>query len=142
MIAQTNGHATKVLTGATIEERPIGELFQDLAQNTSRLVSLEMELAKTELAQTASKAGKDVGYMAAGGLVAYAGLLAIIAAVIVGLANFIPAWLSAFIIGAVVVLVGYGLLKKGMNDLKNGSLAPKQTMDSLKKDKQYLQEKI
>lgn len=137
MMSPTNGHGP----GMPVQERPLGELFQELAQETRSLASLEVELAKTEMADKASKAGKDVGFMAAGGFVAYAGLLAIIAAIIVGLANFIPAWLSALLVGAVVALIGYALIRKGMNDMKSRSLVPTQTVASLQQDREVLQDR-
>jgi uncharacterized protein (DUF983 family) len=138
-MAQSNGYGA---AHATVDDRPIGELFQDLVQDTRTLVSLELDLAKTELSDKASKTGKDIGFMAAGGFVIYAGFLAIIAAVIIGLAELIPLWLSALIVGIVVALVGYALLRKGMSDLKSRSLAPTETLDSLKRDKEWLRDQV
>jgi xanthine/uracil permease len=138
VIADSNGHGT-VTTG--VRERPLGELFQELAQDTRTLVSLELDLAKTELTTKATETGKDVGFLAAGGFVAYAGFLAIIAAIVIGLANFIPAWLSALLVGVVVAVIGYVLIRKGLNDLKKRDFKPTQTIDSLKADKEWLQER-
>ena len=55
------------------DDRSLGELFSELAQETSTLVRQEVQLAKTEMGQKASRVGKDVGFLAAGGAVAYAG---------------------------------------------------------------------
>ena len=65
------------------DDRSLGELFSELAQDTSTLVRKEVQLAKTEMSQKASRVGKDVGFLAVGGAVAYAGLLAVLAGVIV-----------------------------------------------------------
>lgn len=138
-MANWNGYG---VTEAPVDERPLGDLFQDLVQDTRTLVKLELGLAKTELSEKAAQTGKDVAFMAAGGFVAYAGFLAIIAAVIIGLAHVIPPWLSALIVGIVVALVGYALLRKGMSDLKSRSMAPKQTLDSLKRDKEWIQDQV
>lgn len=123
-------------------ERPIGEMFQELAQDARELVSLEVALAKTELSEKAAQAGKGVGFMAAGGFVIYAGFLAIMFAVIVALANLIPAWLSALLVGVVVGLIGYALVRKGMGNLKGDKLAPRQTLDTLKEDKEWAQNQV
>ncbi len=48
------------------DERTLGELFSELAQETSTLVRQEVNLAKTEMSQKASRVGKDVGFLAAG----------------------------------------------------------------------------
>lgn len=120
-------------------ERPIGEMFQELGQDISNLVSLEIALAKTELSEKAGQAGKAAGFTAAGGFVIYAGFLAIVGAIIALVANFLPLWVSALIVGVVVALIGYALVRKGMNDLKPEKLAPQQTLDSLKEDKEWAQ---
>ncbi len=119
------------------DERSLGELFSTLAQDTSTLVRQEMTLAKTEMSQKASRAGKDVGFLAAGGAVAYAGLLAILAGAIILLGQVIPMWLSAILVGLVVAGVGYFLVRKGLDALKREDLTPRQTIETLKEDQQW-----
>jgi putative superfamily III holin-X len=118
-------------------ERSLGELFSELARDTSTLVSQEITLAKIEMTQKASRVGKDVGFLAAGGAVAYAGLLAILAGIIVLLGQVIPIWLSALLVGLVVAGVGYFLVRKGLYALKREDLAPRQTIETLKEDQQW-----
>ena len=118
-------------------DRSLGELFSELAQDTSTLVRQEMTLAKTEMSQKASRVGKDVGFLAAGGAVAYAGLLAVLAGIIVLLGQIIPMWLSALLVGLVVAGVGYFLVRKGLEALKREDLAPRQTIETIKEDQQW-----
>ncbi len=118
-------------------DRSLGELFSELAQDTSTLVRQEMTLAKTEMSQKASRVGKDVGFLAAGGAVAYAGLLAVLAGIIVLLGQIIPMWLSALLLGLVVAGVGYFLVRKGLEALKREDLAPRQTIETIKEDGQW-----
>ena len=73
-------------------------------------------------------------------MVAYAGLLAILAAIIVVLDTFLPLWLAALLVGLVVVAVGYFLIKKGLDALKREDLAPRQTMETLKEDGQWIKD--
>jgi hypothetical protein len=102
------------------------------------LVRQEVELAKTEMSQKASQVGKDVGFLAAGGMVAYAGFLALIAAVIIGLGQLgVTWWLSALLVGLVVAAIGAYLVFQGINDLKNANLAPQKTIETLKEDQQW-----
>ena len=122
------------------DDRTLGELFSELAQETSTLVRQEVNLAKTEVSQKASRVGKDVGFLAAGGVVAYGGLLAILAGLIVLLGQVIPMWLSALLVGLVVVAVGYFLIKKGLDALKREDLAPRQTIETLKEDGQWIKD--
>jgi hypothetical protein len=119
------------------DDRSLGELFSELSQETTTLIRQEVNLAKTEMSQKASRVGKDVGFMAAGGAVAYAGLLAIIAGVIALLALVIPLWLSALLVGLVVAAIGYFLVKRGLDALKQEDLAPRETIETLKEDKEW-----
>ena len=122
------------------DDRSLGELFSELSQETTTLIRQEVNLAKTEMSQKASRVGKDVGFMAAGGAVAYAGLLAIVAGVIALLGLVIPLWLSALLVGLVVAAIGYFLVKRGLDALKQEDLAPRETIETLKEDKEWAKE--
>ena len=125
------------------DERSLGELFSDLVRDMGTLVSQELALARTELTTNATKVGKDIAFLAVGGMIAYAGLLAIIAAVIALIAtNGVPLWLSALIVGLVVAGIGYVLVQRGLSALKSQELAPRQTIESLKEDTQWAKEQI
>ena len=119
------------------DDRSLGELFAELAQETSTLVRQEVTLAKTEISQKASRAGRHVGVLAAGGAVAYAGLLAILAGIIFLLNYVMPLWLSALLVGLVVAVVGYLLVRRALDALKREDFTPQQTMETLKEDKQW-----
>jgi hypothetical protein len=123
-------------------DRSLGELLSDLGQYASTLVSQEIALAKAEMSEKASQAAKGAGYMAAGSLIAYAGFLAILAAVIIGLSELIPAWLAALLVGVVVAGVGYFLIQQGRENLKGENLAPRQTIASLQEDKEWVKEEV
>lgn len=122
------------------DTRSLGELFSELANETTMLVRQEIQLARTEMTQKATQAGKDVGMIGAGGALAYAGLLALIAALIIGLGELIPLWLSALIVGLVVVGVGYLLIQRGLTALKQIDPKPQQTIQSLQEDKEWVKE--
>jgi len=117
------------------EDQSLGELFAELTRETATLVRQEMALAKTEMSQKMSRVGRDVGFLAAGGAVLYAGFLALIAAAIIGLAHLGLHWgWSAFLVGLVVAGVGGFLVKTGLDNLKREDLVPRQTIESLKED--------
>jgi len=124
------------------DERSLGELFGDLARDTATLVSQEVTLAKTEMTAKATRVGKDIGFLAVGGMIAYAGLLAIIAGVILLLDEIVPLWVSALIVGAVVAGIGYVLVQRGLTALKREDLTPHQTIESLKEDTQWAKEQV
>ena len=119
------------------EDRSVGELFAELSREMTTLMRQEVHLAKTEVSQKASQIGKDIGFLAVGGAVAYAGFLALLAALILVLAIFLPGWLAALVVGLVVAGVGSFLVQKGLTDLKQIDPAPRQTVETLKEDVQW-----
>jgi xanthine/uracil permease len=124
-------------------ERSLGDLFAELSRETTTLVRQEVALAKTELTQKATRAGKDVGFLAVGGAVAYAGLLAFVAACILALHLIVHLWwLSAAIIAVVVLAIGYLLVRQGLDRLRRADLAPTRTAESLKQDAVWAKEQV
>lgn len=124
-------------------DRSLGDLFSELTEETSTLVRQEVALAKAEMSQKAAEVGKDVGFLAAGGLVLYAGLLALVAALIIGLGQAgLTWWVSALIVGIVVLAAGGALVWSGLNSLKHMSPMPQQTVDTLREDQQWAKEQM
>ncbi len=122
------------------DDRSLGELIAELSRETVTLVRQEVQLAKTEMSQKASRVGKNVGFLVVGGVVAYTGLLAIVAAVIIALGNAIPLWLSALVVGLVIAAVGGLLVVKGANTLRQEDPTPQETIETLKEDREWLRD--
>lgn len=123
------------------DERSLGELFSDLARDITTLVRQELALARTELTEKASSVGKDIAALAVGGAVAYAGFLAILAALAIGLGQLgVPWWLAALLVGLVVAGIGYALIQRGLTALRHTDLAPRRTLETLKDDVQLVKE--
>ena|SRR5690242_2390121 len=125
-----------------IEERPLGELFSDLVNETTTLVRNEVALAKVEMTQKVTKVGRNVGSLVIGGAIGYAALLALCAAAILLLDLAMPAWLAALIVGVVVAVVAWILVSKALTALRNMELKPQESVESLKEDAQWIKEQI
>ena len=114
-------------------------MFAELSRETRTLVQQELQLAKTELTEKASKMGKGAAFIVGGGLIAYGGLLAIVAAlVLILMAIGLPPWAAAFLGGVLVAGIGYLLIRAGCAALKFQDLAPRKTIETLKEDAQWL----
>lgn len=120
------------------EERSLGSLVSDLTIEMQRLVHDEIVLFKSEMSHKMRRGMKAVSFLAGGALVLYAGLLAVIAAGVFALATAIPLWLSALIVGVIVLGIGYFLVRRGIADLKQTDFTPRQTMSTLKGDKEWI----
>ncbi len=127
----------------TKEERSLGDLFSELASETSTLVKQEVALAQTELTQKATKVGKNVGYLVVGGAVAYAALLAFVAGLIIVLGNLLDNhWLAAFIVGIVIAVAAVVMIMSALSALKATGLTPTQTVETIKEDAQWLKDQV
>jgi NAD(P)H-hydrate repair Nnr-like enzyme with NAD(P)H-hydrate dehydratase domain len=114
-------------------------MFADLSRDFTRLVQQEIQLAKIELTDKAARMRKGLIFIIGGGMLAYGGFLAIIAGLVLGLiATGMPAWLAAFIAGVVLAGLGYVLVHSGVATLRPHDLTPRQTIDTLKEDAQWL----
>jgi len=115
------------------DDRSLGELLAELSRETSVLVRKEVELATTEMSSKLKTATAHGAAIAAGGALAHAGLLVFLAAVVLGLAQLgVQPWLSALLVALLVMVIGYVLVRRGMARMTATSLAPTQTMESLK----------
>jgi uncharacterized membrane protein YqjE len=124
------------------EERSIGELFGELTQDMTLLVRQEVQLARVELEQKASRIAGGLTTVGTGGFVAYVGALALGAGLILLLADLagIDAWISSLIVGGVLAIAGYVMLQGGLRRLKQTDLTPRRTVETLKDDVQWAKE--
>ena len=119
----------------TEQDRPLGELVQDLSRQTSTLIRQEMRLAQAELTEKGRHAGKGAGMFGGAGLVALYGVGALIAAAILGLATVLEPWIAAAAIGAGLLLVAGILALAGKKELEEvGPPKPEQAIDSVQRD--------
>jgi hypothetical protein len=126
------------------QERSIGELFGQLTQDMTLLVRQEMQLARSEMSEKLSRFTANLMTVATGGLVAYMGAWALVAALILALhqlANISP-WVSALIVGVVLAIAGYATLKRGLAELKRVDLAPRRTVENIKDDVQAIKDDV
>lgn len=124
------------------EQRSLGALFSDLAQETGTLVRKEVQLAKVEMTQKARVAGRDAALVAGGGAIAALGAMALMAALILAIGTLIPLWASALIIGLMVSVTGSVLVVLGIRAFKGLDPAPRQTIETLEEDKQWLRQQV
>jgi hypothetical protein len=121
-----------------VAETSIGELIGNISNDLSHLFRQEVELAKAELQQEASKAGKAAGML---GAAAFAGYLAVVLlsfAAVFGLANVMDTGWAALIVAAVWAIAGAALFVTGRNRLKTVDPVPHRTVDTLKEDARWL----
>ncbi|HEX2147088.1 MAG TPA: phage holin family protein [Pseudorhizobium sp.] len=134
-----------------MENRPLSELLSGLVGDITGLFRKEIDLAKTEASEKMSHALTGVESFAAGLVFAIAAVGVLLAALVNGLAAFFVAQgmrepsadaLSSVIVGVVVALLAYAMIKKGLATLRGENLKLDRTSSSLRRDAQMIKERV
>ncbi|GAA1897631.1 phage holin family protein [Streptomyces sodiiphilus] len=119
------------------EEDSLSEVLTDLTSDAQRLFRQEVALAKTEIRQEATRAGKAAGMFGgagfAGWMVAVFGSLA----AVLGLANVMDGGWAALIVTGVWAVAALVLYLMGRSRMREVSPRPEETIDTLKEDAQW-----
>ena len=129
----------------------IPTLLRDLRDETTTLLRQEVALAKTEMKENVSRLGGHAAQIAIGGFVAYAGVIVLLigighllGALLIraGLDDRVAQWLAPSIVGLIVAIIGWVMLSKARHAMTHDDLTPRQTIDSLRDNKQWAQSKL
>lgn len=124
------------------DERPIGQLVQDLSQQTATLVRQELHLAQLEMQQKGKRAGLGAGLFGGAGLFAVLGLGALVAAAILALATAVDPWLSALIVAVVLLVVAGVAALVGKREVTDAvPPVPERTIESVQQDVHEIKER-
>jgi hypothetical protein len=132
----------RIITGQTrtapLAAEPVRTLLRQLLGDLSTLCRQEIALAKADLTGSLCVARRSIAVLALGGAIIFAGLLALLAAAIVGLGALMPMWLAALAVGVTVVILGGVLLKVGQSAVGTAKFSPARSKESLRRDKDVL----
>lgn len=139
MDAEHNRTTSTSGTTSTSEGTSLGSLLATLTREMSSLVRQETQLAKAEMSEKTHQVMNGVAAIAIAGAVLFGGFLVLLAAAVFLLNEVLPPdttpWLSAILVGLVVAIVGYVMLKSGLKKLQTHNLMPDRTMASLQSDR-------
>jgi uncharacterized membrane protein YqjE len=120
--------------GQPADPRSLGEIVGDVAQDLSTLIKQEMDLAKVELKEEMSKAGKGAGLLGGAGLAAHMVLLFLSLTIVFALDAVLPLWLAALIVTLAWGVVAAVLAVTGRSALKQSNPQLPKTQQTLKED--------
>ena len=124
------------------EDRSIGDLFSELANETGTLIRQEVALAQAEMTRKATVAGRHAASLAIGGAIGYGAFLTLLAAVVAILSVMMPVWLAAAIVAAMAGAASYFMINSALAKFRNSDLAPSETVATLKEDAQWLKKQM
>ena len=128
---------------AATADHSTGELVKQVAEQVSVLVRDELKLAQMEMTRKGKEAGKGMGMMGGGGLVALYGVACLIACAIIALSHVLQAWLSALIIGAALLMAAAVAAAVGRGHLRKATPpTPTEAVESVKIDVGEVRERV
>jgi len=125
----------------TESNKSTGGLLTEALSHVSSLMRKEVDLARAEVNENLKSAGVALGLIVGAVVVALTALNVLSAALVAALteAGIAAGW-SAVIVGVLLAIVAYVMVRKGTSDLKLNSLAPTRTATNVKRDAQTMKE--
>lgn len=127
---------------STRDERPIGQLVQDLSHQTATLVRQELRLAQVEMQQKGKRAGTGIGLFGGAGLFAVLGLGTLVAAAVLALATAVAPWLSAVIVAVLLFAAAAVAALVGKREVTEATPpVPERAIESTQQDVQEIKQR-
>lgn len=124
------------------DNRPLAQLIGDLIESVNKLIHQELELIRVETTEKAREALMGVIGILGGMMVALAALLVLVQALVVALADYMPPAIAALIVGVVLAVIAFLLVRAGRAALDAKNLSLSKTAESLKRDKELVAETV
>jgi hypothetical protein len=108
-------------------------LLADLPQELSDLVRAEIRLLQSEFAGKLRAAGIGIGWVTLGVALVSMFLTMLVVALILGLAEFMPAWAAALTVASIALVGGIAFIAMGVASIRKG-FTPFESVDQIAKD--------
>jgi uncharacterized membrane protein YqjE len=119
------------------QDKSVSQLLSVITADLQTLFRQEVELAKAEIREEATRAGKAAGMYGGAGFAGYMVLLFLSLAAVLGLANVMDGGWAALIVTAVWGIVAAVLYQKGRARMRTVSPKPEQTVETLKENAEW-----
>ncbi|MEU3961926.1 phage holin family protein [Streptomyces buecherae] len=124
------------------KNRSVGELMSDVTSDVQQLFRQEVELAKAEVREEATKAGKAAGMFGGAGFAGYMVAVLLSLTAVFALANVMNLAWAALIVTGVWAVIGAVLFLRARAQMRAVSPKPERTMETLKEDARWARHPI
>jgi len=114
-----------------VSESSVGQLIGNISDDLTKLFRQEVELAKAEVKQEASKAGKAAGMLGGAGFAGYLAVVLLSFALVFGLSNVMDAGWAALIVAGIWGVIGAVAFVMGRKKFQQVNPKPERTLDTL-----------
>jgi hypothetical protein len=118
-------------------DQSLGELFARLTADLGALIRDEVQLAKTEVKQEITRAGRAAGLLGGAAFAGYMTVVTLSFAAAWGLAEVMAAGWAFLIVAVVWAVVGGFVFLRGRRHLAEVNVKPEQTVETLKEDVEW-----
>jgi Putative Actinobacterial Holin-X, holin superfamily III len=129
-------------SSANADDRSIGSLISGLMQDIRLLVTQEIDLAKRELSDKVSAVSRSAVSIVVGAVLAIGGLFVLMAALVLVLDLFMPAWVAAFVLALALLAIGGLVLFLGVQKLRTMQYVPERTVKTVEEGVQRVKERV
>ena len=133
-------------TDANNGARGFGALLRDLTESGVTLVRDELRLARIELGDVVAGIGRGTGLVATGAVLLLLGALSVAAGLVLLVGDqWLPAdryWLAALIVMLIAGALAAWLAKRGLALVSPSHLAPRETVQTLKEDEEWVKQQL
>jgi len=126
-----------MMANHTTGERSASDIMQDVVRDMGEVVRGEVRLAKAEISEKATKAGKAGGYFGVAALCGVMGFACLVLAGVAGLALVMPVWLAALLMSVFLVCFAAAGYAGGRAKMKDINPVPERTVQTIKDDIQW-----
>ena len=128
------------------ETRGVGALFRDLAVSSAELLRGELRVARMEAGEVGSRVARGTAQVALGAVLLLLGTLALATGIVLLVGDqWLPSdryWLAALVVLVITGGLAAWLGRTGMAQLRPSRLAPEQTIETLREDKEWLKQRL
>jgi uncharacterized membrane protein YqjE len=122
------------------------ELLRAFARDAADMLRQEARLARLEITNVASHVARGSALVTLGVVLLLLGALSLISGLVLLVGDqWLPKdryWLAAFVVMAIAGAFAAWLVKRGMAQLSPANLAPEQSIESLREDKEWLKRQL
>jgi uncharacterized membrane protein YqjE len=126
--------------------RGFGAILRDLSQSGVALVRSELRLARLEIGDVVAGIGRGTGLVATGAVLLLLGTLSVVAGLVLLVGDqWLAAdryWLAALIVMLVAGALAAVLAKRGLQLVSPSHLAPRETVETLKEDQEWVKQQL
>jgi hypothetical protein len=113
-------------------------MIQNIAGNIGDMVRSEVQLARAEMREEASKAARAGAMVSAGAILGLLGTAFIFWTIAFGLTAWLPVWAASLVVGLLLLGASGALVMTGMGRMRQVHVKPEQTIESVREDVEWI----